>query len=310
MGSFPIVYHVGPFTLTAYGIGLALTFLFAYWYLSWRLERRGLPQQWLVSGVWWVIVASVVGARAASVASNWASYRARPWSAVDFWHGGWAGLSSFGGLAVAVPVALWLVHRRAPEAATVQVLDVGVPVLTAGWALGRAIACQFMVNAGGPVTTAWYGLAYSGQAGRRVPVPLFQSVEDWAIFALLLGLERWRDRRRGPVGLVAAAGVALWGLTRASDEWLFFLRSGHGGAIATALAGLAFFAGGVAAFLWLLQRRRLPVSITACPGASPPGPAAVAPGMGATAPEVCGSVLIGTHLGYLPNHDGGSNAND
>ncbi len=208
MGSFPITYHLGPLTVSAYGIGLALTFWFAYRYLDHRLVRRGLPHEWLAGCVVWVVLAAIVGARAASVASNWGVYRSDPLSIVSFWHGGLAGLSSFGGIVVALPTALWLVHRRASGLGVIQVLDVATPVLVAAWGLGRLIACQFMVAAGGPPTNAWYGLIYAGQLGRRVPVPLFQSVENWAIFAILLLLERWRDRRDGPIGLIAAAGVS------------------------------------------------------------------------------------------------------
>lgn len=81
--------------------------------------------------------------------------------------------------------------------------------------LGR----QFMLRAGGRPTTAWYGLHYVGQAGSRIPVPLFQAAECLAIWLLLLALER-----RVPIGrgVVVCGFLVLWGLARFNDEfrWL------------------------------------------------------------------------------------------
>jgi len=78
---------------------------------------------------------------------------------------------------------------------------------------------------------------------------------NWIIFALLFAVERWRDARGGPRGLVLAVGAGLWGLSRASDEWLFFFHPAHTGAFATAASGLALFAVGMALGIWLLLRR-------------------------------------------------------
>ncbi|MHB1509292.1 MAG: prolipoprotein diacylglyceryl transferase [Acidimicrobiales bacterium] len=195
MGSFPIVWHLGPLTLYAYGVGIAVSFLFGAAYLAHRLERRGEPAEWVWSILPWVLLAAIAGARLASVLANAYAYASDPLRAVDFLHGGLAGLSSFGGIAAAVPTALWLVHRRAPGLGLLRGLDLATPVLVASWALARLVACQFMEAGGGPRTNAWYGLVYAGQAGRRIPVPLYQSAENWIIFALLLAVERWRDAR-------------------------------------------------------------------------------------------------------------------
>lgn len=204
MGSFPVVYHLGGLTLTAYGFGLALTILFGFSYSERRLRRAPVPSDWLPGAAIWVIVAALVGARLADVAANAGYYGAHPVEVLALWHGG---LSSFGGLALGVPTALWIAHRRLPAVSLVRLGDVAVPGLVATWAVGRLLACQFEVGGGGPATSAWYGLHYAGQVGRRVPVPLFQSGEDWVVFGLLILLERRLARRDGPPGLVLAAGV-------------------------------------------------------------------------------------------------------
>ncbi len=75
--------------------------------------------------------------------------------------------------------------------------DALIPALVAGWALGRVLGPQFMVNGGGHETTSWFGMHYVGQVGKRVPVPLIQGGEDAVLWLLLLRLEaKWTHARR------------------------------------------------------------------------------------------------------------------
>jgi hypothetical protein len=67
-----------------------------------------------------------------------------------------------------------------------------------------------MIAGGGRRTTAWYGMYYAGSVGRRVPVPIFQSIASFAVFGVVVLIE-WRMRDR-PDGLLIAVAAALWGL--------------------------------------------------------------------------------------------------
>ena len=255
MGSFPVVYHLGPLTLTAYGIGLALSLWFGLAYTERRLRRAGLPSAWVPRAGLWVIVAALVGARLADVAANAGYYSAHPGEVLAVWHGG---LSSFGGLVLGVPAAVWFARRSARGFPWGGTAEVAVPALVAAWAVGRLLACQFEVGGGGPATTAWYGLRYAGEVGRRVPVPLFQSGEDWVIFGFLIWLERRLARRGGRPGVVLAAGAGLWGLGRFFDQLLWFSRGGGTGSYLTEGAGLALTVAGLAGAACFLLRRRAP----------------------------------------------------
>ena len=59
--------HLGPFVFHTYGLGLAITFLFAYRYLGRRLRAHGYPDGWLTSTAVWVVVAALVGMVGASL---------------------------------------------------------------------------------------------------------------------------------------------------------------------------------------------------------------------------------------------------
>ena len=97
---------------------------------------------------------------------------------------------------------------------------------------------------------------YAGQAGRRLPVPIFQALEDFAVFLVLIGIERhldrWPDgsRRVGyPAGIVIGVGMILWGIERSLDEHLWLGEDGRLGSDLVQLAGVALVVGGIV-ILW------------------------------------------------------------
>ena len=142
----------------------------------------------------WVIVAAIVGARAMHVLSNLSDYTAHPAQVFAIWQGG---LSSFGGLILAVPVAIVSQRRRCPELPTLRFADLMAPVLMACWAMGRLLGPQLMVNGGGHPTQQWFGMYYAGAHPDQkvLPVPIFQAMEDFTIFCILLLVERWLRSR-------------------------------------------------------------------------------------------------------------------
>ncbi|MGH9206524.1 MAG: prolipoprotein diacylglyceryl transferase [Acidimicrobiales bacterium] len=236
MKPIPVDFNIGSLQIHTYGIGLAITFWLSYLYFERRLRNNGYPTAWLGNSFLWIVLAAVVGARVTHVVSNLNFYSKNPGDILAVWHGG---LSSFGGLLFAVPVGLVLAHRRCPWLSAGRGLDLVAPVLMAAWALGRLLGPQVEVAGGGKPTTAWYGLYYAGQVGKRIPAPVFQSIECLVILAILFWIERRTsagpkrvDGDRGPlpaawlstprpVGIVIASAAALWGLDRFLDEVLW-----------------------------------------------------------------------------------------
>ena len=271
MKPIPVVFHIGPLQVHTYGLGLALTFWFGFVYFERRLRKNGYPTDWFVPVFLWVILAAVVGARAMHVLSNLGYYTKNPGDVLAIWHGG---LSSFGGLLLAVPVGIILTRRRCPELPLGRALDLVAPVLLACWALGRLLGPQLMVAGGGHPTHQWFGMYYSGQAGRRLPVPIFQALEDFTVYLILIAIERRLDRwpnrtpRQGyPSGIVIGTAMVLWGIERSLDEHLWLGEDGRLGSALVQLAGVLLVIGGAIILLrtrgrwkkWLLthhQRRR------------------------------------------------------
>ncbi len=252
MRPIPVAFHIWFLEVHTYGIGLALTFWFGLRYTERRLRQAGYPWQWVTGMFLWVVVAAIVGARALHVVSNYSFYAAHPGQVFSIWQGG---LSSFGGLLFAVPVAIVSARRRCPELPTLRFADLMAPVLMACWGMGRLLGPQLMVAGGGHPTSQWFGMYYAGQTGRRLPVPIFQAIEDFTIFGILLLVERWlrsqtpHGARAGsalpPAGIVLGVGMVLWGIERFVDEHLWLGEDGHLGSLLVQFAGVALAIAGV-----------------------------------------------------------------
>ena len=203
-----------------YGIGLAIAFYVAYRYFERRLRRAGEPYEWVSKSFLWIIAAAIVGARVVHVVANISFYAKYPGQILLIWHGG---LSSFGGLAAAIPTGIYFVKRYAPSLKLARAFDILAPVLMLAWSIGRILGPQLMYQGGGRVTNAWYGMQYAGQVGYRIPVPIFQATEDFVIFLVLLKLERSFSARtnKPPLGTLALTMVAMWSVTRFWDEFFW-----------------------------------------------------------------------------------------
>ncbi len=250
MKPIPVAFHIGPLEVHTYGIGLAITFWFAYRYFEARLRKHGYRTDWLVAVFLWVIVAAIVGARALHVVSNLSYYTRNPADILAVWHGG---LSSFGGLLFAVPTGIILARRRCPELPTPRALDLVAPVLMAAWAMGRILGPQLMVAGGGHPSHQWFCMYYAQQSGCRLPVPIFQALEDFSVYCVLIvierALDRWPDgtiRAAYPSGVVLGTAMVLWGIERSLDEHLWLGEDGRLGSDLVQVAGVALVLGGAA----------------------------------------------------------------
>lgn len=255
MRPIPTSFNLGPLELHTYGIGLALTFWFAYRYFERRLQRFGYRTDWVATMFTWVVVSALIGARVVHVLSQAGYYADQPLELFAVWHGG---LSSFGGLLFAVPTAIVVARRRCPELGVLEGLDIVAPVLMAAWAIGRLLGPQLMVAGGGRATEQWFGMYYEGQVGKRVPVPLIQAAGDALTFLVLITAERRLAAKavlaklQPPRGAIIGLAMVIWGTTRAVDERLLLGESGQLGSTLVQLAGMALVLGG----LVLLARAR------------------------------------------------------
>lgn len=252
MRPIPIEFHIGPLVVHTYGIGLAVTFWFGYRYFAYRLRKAGYSDRWLAGTFVWIVVSAIIGARAVHVVANLSDYTSNPLTVFAIWQGG---LSSFGGLVLAIPTGLLSARRRCPSLRAAIAADLVTPVLVASWALGRLLGPQLMIAGGGKPTHQWFGMYYAGQAGKRLPVPIFQGAEDFAIFCVLILIERRIERLVAsrapasavgrPAGAVVGTGMVLWGIERVLDEKLWLAYPGQLGDVLVEAAGVGLAIAGI-----------------------------------------------------------------
>ncbi|MGC9155451.1 MAG: prolipoprotein diacylglyceryl transferase [Ferrimicrobium sp.] len=267
MRPIPVAFHIGPLVLHTYGFGLGITFWFAYWYLSRRFQHYGLSTKWLEKSFIWIIVMAVVGARTVHCIANISYYLAHPILVFAVWQGG---LSSYGGIAGGLIVALYALHKYNPEISFRTAADVTAPVLLAAWAMGRLLGPQLMFAGGGHPTTAWYGMKYAGEVGYRIPVPIFQSIETIITFSIVLGLSRLYPQWKMPALSLAVTAYGIWSIGRFFDEYLWLAVPRVWDAVE--VFALISLAGSIILMLVLLSRRGKDTTVLA----PPPQPLAAA----------------------------------
>jgi phosphatidylglycerol:prolipoprotein diacylglycerol transferase len=239
----PTSFHLGSLDFHTYGFGLAIAAYICYLYSRRRLARAGFGLERFFSYALALVVSGLIGARLANIATNWSYYSGHPGRWIAVWQGG---LASFGGIALALPLGIFLQRRWWPGSSFARFADALIPALVAGWALGRVLGPQFMVDGGGHLTHQWFGIHYAGQVGKRVPVPLIQGAEDGLLWCSLLVLERsWTTRFARATSAVA---MIVWGLVRAYDEHWLLGQESHSGSVGVQIAGLVLAFAGVLFF--------------------------------------------------------------
>ncbi len=256
MKPIPVSFHIGPLLVHTYGIGLAITFWFGYSYLLRRLKKHDIDTTWLTSGFIWIIASAIIGARIVHVVANISFYIHDPIQIPLIWHGG---LSSFGGIGGGLAAAIFFIRRSTSEISVLRTADIAAPVLMASWSMGRLLGPQLMYQGGGHLTNAWYGLQYAGQSGYRIPVPIFQSMEDFTVFLILLRLEKVFKIRGYPTGSLVFSGIALWSIERFFDEYLWLATPSLWDAVE--VFSIILLVTSSATFI-ALQRKNLPNKVT------------------------------------------------
>ena len=251
MKPIPVVFNLGPLAIHTYGIGLAITFWIGYRYFARRLTAAGYRDDWLSGTFVAIVISAIIGARIVHVVANLSFYQANPAQIVQIWNGG---LSSFGGLGLAIPVGFLSARHRCPELKAAVAADLVAPVLTISWAIGRLLGPQLMIAGGGKPTTDWFGMYYHGQIGKRLPVPIFQALECSTVYVIAILVERALRSRGGPVGLVCAVAFGLWNLSRFFDEYLWL--GPDNGTDAVEVVALVLFGLSVLVAVVLLVRSR------------------------------------------------------
>ena len=128
---YPVLFRIGDFAVTSFGVMMALAFLVGGWILSKELERKGDDPEIAWEVVWYAAIGGIVGARLYYMILTWPQTVADPWAALT----SRGGLVWYGGFIGAALLIYW--RLRKAELPVLRVADAVAPALAVAYAIGR-----------------------------------------------------------------------------------------------------------------------------------------------------------------------------
>jgi phosphatidylglycerol---prolipoprotein diacylglyceryl transferase len=162
---------LGPFTIYSYGAMLALAFVVGTFLAAYRAQKSGLDKNKIIDLIFYILVASLLGARSMYVAVNWNYYSLHLPEAFKIWEGG---LVLYGGVILAFIVSVWFIKKNSLPLG--RVLDILAPSVALGIAIGR-LGCFLNGCCWGKISYKW-GMTFPA---RNEPPVFAQQVFDGLI---------------------------------------------------------------------------------------------------------------------------------
>ncbi len=250
----PVAFQLGGISIRWYGIIVAMAAGAGLWYAARGARRRGIDAATFETGVWWVAISAVLGARALYILQRGLGMvGADLLHFLMIWEGG---LSFYGGVIGAALALALFARRRALSLA--QLGDVTAPAAALGMAIGH-IGCLISGDSYGIPTSLPWAVIYRNpavMAPLNVPIQPTQVYEALAVGLLFVALVAGRTRLER-LGAGATAGAYLVGLS-AIRFVLFFLRDERPVLLGLKTAqwlGLGLGAAGLAILVVLVARR-------------------------------------------------------
>jgi phosphatidylglycerol:prolipoprotein diacylglycerol transferase len=210
----PVAVELGSFSVRWYGVLAALAFLIGLWLASRRGLRAGILPERIADLGTWLIIGTIIGARAWYVASYWREeFAGKPvWEIFALRHGGLVFYGGFVGAALAC--ILFVRIKRLP---LWRYADVLAPSIALGFALGR-IGCLLNGCCYGKACDLPWAIRFPSDhftQGQPVhPTEIYDSL--WS-FGLYLALA-WLYRRRKFDGQVFAVFLIGYAVCRSVVE--------------------------------------------------------------------------------------------
>jgi phosphatidylglycerol:prolipoprotein diacylglycerol transferase len=150
---FPVLFHIGSFAVTTFGLMMFLAFISGAWIGGKQLERYGLPSEYMWDLLAWCAVSGIIGAKLYYLALHWPQVQADPWGMIK----SRGGLVWYGGLIGGVIAFGIQVRKKKLPIATMY--DGAAPAIALAYAVGR-IGCFLVGDDYGRYTTSWVGVIF------------------------------------------------------------------------------------------------------------------------------------------------------
>jgi len=255
---YPLVFRIGSFEVTGFGIMMMLAFLVGGWLVTLELRRKGWYQEYGADVVVAAVIGGVIGAKLWYVALHGVQ--------ALFSREGLVFYGGFVGGALGVLLNVW--RRRVPIRWAMQLV---APALAAGYAIGR-VGCFVVGDDYGRPTSLPWAVAFpqgapastagimAAEFGTKVPAgtppetllavhptQLYEITIMLVVFAVLWA---WRRKERG-TGWLFGAYLVLAGAERffveifraKDDRFLAGMTVAQAAAMVSVIVGIALWTG-------------------------------------------------------------------
>ena len=213
----PILFHLGSFPVHSYGVMIALAFVFGLWTATRRARRANISGEVIADVTLWIMVGTILGARAVYVATYWNDeFAGQPLSEIfAIWHGG---LVFYGGLIGAIIAgAIYLRWKKLP---LWKIADVLAPSIALGSVFGR-IGCLLNGCCYGRACDLPWAISFPADNPLHPPTTPVHPTEIYDAL-LNLGLYfflAWLFRRKQFDGQIFATYLICYAITRSFVEY-------------------------------------------------------------------------------------------
>src|SRR5919107_3261717 len=190
----PRLFELGPATIYTYGVLLAAAYLLGLKLAMVRASARGLDQARVLDLGIYIIISALVGAKLLLVITDLRTFLNDPSELITLARSGGV---FYGGLILAVSVALWYIRKIGLPLWTT--CDVFAPGIALGHVIGR-FGCLFAGCCFGKPTTKPWGITFTdpfaaANVGTPLGVPLhptqlYEAGAEFLILLVLLATER------------------------------------------------------------------------------------------------------------------------
>lgn len=244
---YPVVFRIGTFEVTSFGLMVALGALAGLWLFRRELRKSRLPEEAVDAAVWGLL-GGLLGAKVLWTIEHMGG--GEPVTSLLFSRGG---MSWFGGFLGGVGAALWVMRRR--RWPMIPVVSAATPGLAVGHAIGRVGCLLVGDDYGRPSDLPWAMAFPEGLPPTSVPVHPTQIYEAIPLLFIAYLLVRWRRR-----GLADAAVLGRYLLMTGALRFVIeFIRVNERVALGLTVAqwvSMAVVASGVLMMTWAPRARR------------------------------------------------------
>ena len=180
----PEIFNLGPLSVRWYGLLFASGFLLGYYIGEWMLKSENVSQKWIDSLFFYIIIATIIGARLGHVFFyGWDYYSQHPAEIFMVWHGGLASHGGTLGILIALIVHSKLITKRS-VLWTLDRVVVPTALVAAFIRLGNLMNSEIY----GIQTTLPWGFIFerNGETVAKHPTQIYEALVYLFTFGLLM----------------------------------------------------------------------------------------------------------------------------